>query len=813
MRIHSLTLAGFCGIRDGLGRDRITFDLEQWVGDAALVAIIGPNGRGKTTLMDNLHPYLTMPSRAGGGVGGFSYYDQVYLPEAEKELIWSLAGRRYRSHVVIRSGGRKRTEAYLFEQEEGRWKPVILDDGTRSDGKIETYTHCVETLCGRAETFFTSVFSAQGKRALYGYRTAEVKALLADLLGQDTLSSYGQQASEICNRLKTALTTLRLEHSTVQTQAQQVAAECQRLAQAPECATLIEVKLQRSRVERDNLKLQLTQLMFQREQVAHIEQRRLALQNEQSQYQLKEQAAWTEINEQEQRERQRLAHLELRIQNRRQQEREHDERLMAQRATLQSILINAPSIHWAIQRQPLAEIVYAQRCNLIVQKRQQLELTQNQHRDIERLCQQVEQLEQRAGHASLNLEAIKRRLGMITTVPCAGSDLQGRCQLLGDAHDAQTILPQATLQLDQLEQERATLLTTLQRLRQQIPALESSRRALLHAEKKGQRGHARLTRLGLLAARAGEMQQAQTHLAVIDTEIAAFANPSTALESEDEQQERRQIAHSFSILEKRRTHLQASADQEKSRIEAAFAALPPTYDSVPEQAIAQALSEAETRCVQMEQERLQLEREVQMRLSTQQRHTELVQQMESMQIGMMNIEEKLSIWSLFSRCMSKDGLIALAIDAAAPAIAAWANELLLACYGPRFTLVLQTLVETGKGDTKEGFEIIVHDGESEESKNVVLMSGGERVWINECLTRALALYIAQQAGNRYATLFTDEIDGALDPERKRMLMAMKRAVLRLGGYEQEFFVSQTPELNAMADVVIDLESMLFQSVI
>ena len=40
-----------------------------------------------------------------------------------------------------------------------------------------------------------------------------------------------------------------------------------------------------------------------------------------------------------------------------------------------------------------------------------------------------------------------------------------------------------------------------------------------------------------------------------------------------------------------------------------------------------------------------------------------------------------------------------------------------------------------------------------------------------------------------------------------MFMAMKREVLKLGGYEREFFVSQTPELTAMADAVIDLDAM------
>ena len=40
-----------------------------------------------------------------------------------------------------------------------------------------------------------------------------------------------------------------------------------------------------------------------------------------------------------------------------------------------------------------------------------------------------------------------------------------------------------------------------------------------------------------------------------------------------------------------------------------------------------------------------------------------------------------------------------------------------------------------------------------------------------------------------------------------MFMQMKREVLRLGGYEREFYITQTPELAAMADVVIDLDAL------
>src|SRR5260221_7035967 len=184
MNIHSLTLKGFRGIRDGLGLDEIALDFEHLAPDAALVALVGANGRGKTTVMDNLHPYLTMPSRASAaGAGPFSYYDHVVLPESEKTLVWEIGGRRLRSQIVIRSGSRRRTEAYLFERRDGAWQPMVLADGTTSDGRAETYQCCVQALCGSPDTFFTSAFAAQGRRHLSAWRNTEIKLLLADLLG------------------------------------------------------------------------------------------------------------------------------------------------------------------------------------------------------------------------------------------------------------------------------------------------------------------------------------------------------------------------------------------------------------------------------------------------------------------------------------------------------------------------------------------------------------------------------------------------------------------------------------------------------
>jgi exonuclease SbcC len=278
------------------------------------------------------------------------------------------------------------------------------------------------------------------------------------------------------------------------------------------------------------------------------------------------------------------------------------------------------------------------------------------------------------------------------------------------------------------------------------------------------------------------------------------------VETPEEAAERQQINAARQAIaaqhEQQAKHYRATLD----RLKQALAALPAPYDEQRLIDAQTAMEQAAQSVAAAEQAHLAAVRDAETLGAVVQQATALAGRQAHVANRIAKVETELGNWNLFAKCMGNDGLIALAIDDAGPALSGLANDLLLACYGPRFTVSIQTLVETGKGEQKEGFDILVHDGESGESKSVGLMSGGERVWINECLIRAVALYLAQHTGRRYGALFSDEADGPLDPERKRMFMAMKREVLRLGGYQREFFVSQTPELTAMADAVIDLEA-------
>jgi exonuclease SbcC len=301
------------------------------------------------------------------------------------------------------------------------------------------------------------------------------------------------------------------------------------------------------------------------------------------------------------------------------------------------------------------------------------------------------------------------------------------------------------------------------------------------------------------------MGQIQAALAAVEAELGLLPEVAPA-ETEGEAAERGDIEAARSRLAAERDRVMAEREAATGRVEAALAALPPAFDASRLDLARRASAQAEARLRIMEQDHLAAVRR-------QERHVALQAQLARASADQVataaraaQVESQLSDWTLLARCLSNDGVIALDIDDAGPTLAGLANDLLLACYGRRFTLEIRTQVATAKGEMREGFDILVHDGEGGESRSVALLSSGEKVWLNECLTRAIALYLACNAGREYGTLFCDEADGPLDPDRKRMFMDMKREVIRLGGYQREFFVSQTPELTAMADTVIDLDS-------
>lgn len=552
MKPISLMLKGFRGIRDGLARDSIELDFARLAADAELVAIVGNNGRGKTTILDSLTPFTVMPSRAGAdGLGSFSYYDHVYLPESVKDLVWEHEGRRYRSQLVFRINGKKKTEAFLHVLKEGRWEPVRIDDGTVSDGKLDTYERCVEAILGSAETFFTSVFSAQGKRQLSAYRNGEIKTLLADLLGLDKIRAVGQQAAETAKLIKTGLTSIRQEAASLKADADQVAQQRRSLGDTQAKVNISQEGKAAALRALDDAKAHLARVSANREVALQTEARRTQLAGERKALIEAGRKALAALDEQSRREAERLTQLDQRIAKRAESLQTRRRGLEEQRAKLQRVVTEVNRAGWGQRRLPMAEAVVQSREERLTATRTKLERLDALVANETLATQRLATIEREAGQAALKAQDLARRFGLTAEVPCVGTDLQGQCKLLGDARKARTLIPSAQTQLGRLAEEKAELAVQLQAIQREVEEHAGAKAEVSVADARLKWARERAARLAVLAARQGELDQAKEALRGVTAELEALAKEQAG-KTDEEKVERRTLQETCKAITEQR---------------------------------------------------------------------------------------------------------------------------------------------------------------------------------------------------------------------------------------------------------------------
>ncbi len=801
----SLTLKGFKGIRDGLGRESISINFAEMTQGAELVAITGRNGRGKSTILDNMTPYPVMPSKAGlDGLGAFSYYEEVYLPESLKELNWKLDGVLYRSQLVIRDQGKRKTEAYLHEHRAGRWQPVSLSDGTVSDGRMETYLKCVEAIAGSCSTFLTTAFSAQNRRQIATYRNAEIKSLLADLLGLAQIQGLGEQANETLRLLRAGLASLRQYRAGLQTEYDKVAAS---LDAQGDTERLVAIARENKRIaveRREARRTELATMTARRDMHAVHFARKEQLEQDRQGLLRNADSAQAGLDKQEAALQGALARLRQRGSQREAQRETNIASLRSQITSLKRTLHNGRNVERAVRRLHLLQPIYDLRKRKLEQLQQDAMRYEQLKAQAALKQEQLAAIDREAGQAVLAEQDLRRRFGLTAEVPCAGMALQQHCKLLVDARAAQPLIPSAAATIGRLDHTSRELKNELHSIDAALADGVGIASALKSAKAKRCRTEARLSWEQQLAARQRDIAAAKDSLVSVENQLAEILGAKPAADCDD-QIEIAELQSQLNDLNHRRAEVSETLRSSLARIDELLAQLPPPFDDA---ALARAVAASAQANAFLESADKALESALaatERRNALSQRLVTSEAQMGDMDRHIVHVEKEVAGWSLFAKCMGNDGIIALAIDDAGPELSCRANELLMACYGPRFTVSIKTQLENAKGDLREGFEVTVHDALRNTSKNVGKMSGGERIWINECLTRAMALYLAETSSRRSSTLFSDEADGAFDAQHKRQFMAMKREVLRIGGYRQEYFISHTPELSEMADAIIDLD--------
>lgn len=794
-----LKLSGFIGIRDGLGLQSAEIDFAQFA-DAQLIALKGPNGAGKSTILDNLHPYRIMPSRAGGySIGSFSYYDQTF-GDAERVLEWEHDGQAYRSQILIKGAGKqKKTEAYLHRID-------VEPAQSLSDGKAATYDAAVESILGTPEMYFTAAFAAQGRRSLSSYTNGEIKGLMSELLGLDHILELGTKANDVAKLLTARLNGLNQQLGQFAAKEQAASALSDSiLGHKSRLSAATEFKTAARQAVQDALQA-LAKAKADAQQVAEIESRRTALTNQITAAQTTAQARVGEIQADIEREQSAMIDNSakwdadrLRIFG-----QVHQANVSAGRA--QQLLDRRVEIEQAVNDLPLLTEHLADADGYIVAAQAEVD-------KIASLETQKAELSGRFATAGADgkrlaeyVEGLIHRAELADKVPCGGTDLQDRCPLLTNAVTARAEIPAKGQELAAKRAECETIKIEGLVLVQELVGAAVARQTLLDAKAKRQGIEQQLTKARTVAALAESLAQAgddHAHAAglkaVSEASLAALADTHAANKGEIEQRITALGARAAAAQESARAEIQAFQEQ--------LADIPATVGSEAVTQAQAAYGATETEQARIEQDIESTQRQLagdEARLET--LHKE-VAAATTARADAARITTEIAHWRLLTTALGNDGIVALSIDDAGPTLASITNDLLLSCYGPRFTVSIQTQAETAKGDQKETFDILVFDGERDESKSVRDMSGGERVYINDTLTRAIALYQAQQSGRHYGTLFADESDGALDPDRKVQFMKMKRRILEIGGYEREFLITHTPDLIDLADAVLDVGGM------
>ena len=770
MTPESLTLRGFIGIQDGCGRDEISIDLQNM--PMGLIGIIGPNGKGKSTIIDNMHPYRLMPSRCEGkySPSSFSFFDHLVPGKANKLFFWrSYDGRRFKTDLTFHTKSKK-SDCFLFEWIGGNWEPFRTDDGTIIvDGKTDNYDRAVEYLLGSAELFFSSRFLAQSRRPLSTYGNSDMKMLLSEMLSIEKFKATSKRASEVSELLNRELERRQVEH-----------VRLTNLKNGQE-----KLKLDLSEKEVGISKLKHDKVNFEGEIERSIERLRTLNESTKSNAEKLERAKT--VRTRIEKVQSDLSQKRNLCETSRASKLVSIEQVKKQISSFQKLIDEKSKVEFAVAKLDEKKIFLAKSETDHASVRSKLaEATAKKHR---KALMETELLNvQNSGAASRsNLETIWLQTRVISEVPCAAMAINSQCKLLSVAHEAHSKIPKLEAELNKYKSK-------YRNQKKELDDLVLENMDLDQLEKTLKLGEDQLKVLRKEVLELTDLASKMNQILAAEKEFTASTQLLVSLEEQmavDMEQAKLQ-------LEKLESERDACLEELKS-----FESADLTTAVVNEQKTLESLKSQ----LLSKESQIELEVRAQTTLQIEVGQTEEKLLLEPKLLSCINtISTEIAYWKQLSIGFGNNGLIALCIDDAGPTLSDLVNQL-LDCYGSQYSIEILTQVTTGNGSVKEGFEILVHDSHMDNVKKLDYMSGGQKVYINDCLCRGIALYLGQTGVNTCKTLFSDETDGALDIERKRQFMKMKHKVLELSGCEREFFISHTPDCVELADGVIDLSLM------
>jgi DNA repair protein SbcC/Rad50 len=795
----SLRLKGFIGIKKGMGLDDVTVNL---AGLSGLIAFDGKNGRGKTTILDNLTPYRTLASREG------SLAHHVFLRDSSKAFDFELGGHKYETLVKI--------DSHTGKQEGFVWR----DGEPQVSGKATEYDKYIEGLLGSPKLFFQSVFAAQGGGSLADMTTGELKGLFSEFLQLDVLAAYEDTAKQAGKKITRQIETLSTKAETLREKADKANRVSSDLEAANQKVSDLKADIESRRTDLETAEkdLEVTRAAAARAETAW--EKVFDLRHQKSKVEEQKGNILTSLAAAEA----KAADLEKKKadSNREELQAAYDEATkMIDRLTeefkvaLNEVKATREDIESRRIKQQQHETNVREEIDRIEKElAEKREAYTKPHRDLQAAENEIKALQE-----DRESERLKSEINILQSrakkLDMRDEDCKSEtCVFIQDALKAKKDLPdmeaklkdrQAYVEtrLKEVEADRAFAEKYLAEITEGGKVLSEKLDGLkqtLREEKE--RTDSFISDLLRSAWEADTFaDKAQKDIDRITKERDEFSRQLADLPRLDV------IDAEINAAKEKQAGLIEAATQSQVEIDALTESIKPLEEEVVKAPGAQVLEEkkkAVAWCSDMLHNSQGYLAQVNSQIAVLEYQ---LKEIASAEDDLAAIEQKqnefrteLSEWQYIQNACGKNGLQALEIDGTAPLIAGYANELLTETFGPGATVGFRTINDDGK----ECLDIVVYREDDTDDNGTLLenLSGGQKVWILKALRLALTLVSKAKSGKDIAAALSDEEDGALDAEAAQSFINLYRAFLEAGGFESCIYITHRDEAKALADHVV-----------
>ena len=754
----SLKLRGSIGIYKGIGKDEIFINFDSY--DSGLIALTGENGKGKTTLIENCHPYPQLLTRKD------KLQEQFRLRDSFREVIYRDRDTRSMVKCLIQIDGATKSGscnyfAYTSEDNGITWTAV-----PEVDKNLKPYEEFVSRTFGPIELYLRTAFITQRPTKnlpdLTDASAGEKKTLFVELAGIDYLQKFADAAND---RVKVTASKIHDAEIRVQMLESSLSRKSEIEAGVIEAENAVKVKQAELDETVENGKKAREELNIAQERFNAEKDRR----NKERELQDNINSLKGELNAIESEILKNQAAAEKRSEN---------EKLIADYEELQNVLSEEQKKKNAVNEANAAKM------SDYLQKKSEFDAKNAEVRKaLDELNAEKNAVEKSIMTAENEIRFKERDLTEISdTCPTCGQKLPP--EKIAELNAKREETSQA---VKALEESIAGKRAGLSEIEQKITAKgeELSELAFSEPAKPVQDvfdstaekdALAKLNVIDISRARA-ELETAKT---------AAVRNEGLAVQVSDKKK----------LLENAEAMLTDTESRRNDKAESDLAAAQTSLESLTARFTA-LKSEIAASTATIEADRKKLA-EI----------AESEKELEKIKKDSESAKIESTEWELVSKAFGKDGIQALELDALAPGISETANRILKSGYGDRFSISIETTRIGGSGKkTKqiEDFKIMVNDnGDVATLEN---KSGGEAVWIKRAIYDAFAVIRRRNTGFAFLTCFQDETDGALDASAKTAYCRMLEASHDAAKLRHTIMITHSNEVKSMIEQKIAMESL------